>query len=121
MWRRTRPVETPRRQALANDLAILEQVGRYPADLQLGRPTPCPDCGRIGVIDGVADGIQRNHCRRCRTRWAFSAKALALYQHVQEDQTHTVIGGGVLAAQGFGEGWHRVTRERHVSMASVMR
>lgn len=121
MWRRTRPVEAPRHQTLANDLAVLEQVGRFPADLQLGRPTPCPQCGRIGVIDGFADGIQHNHCRRCRTHWAFSAKALALYRHAHQERNRTVIGGGILASQVFGDQWSRVTREHNVSMSSVIR
>lgn len=121
MWHRTRPQHVPqtRAQTLADDLGVLERVSRFGGDLRMGAPTPCPKCGRVGHVDAVDDGVQRNHCTKCRERWAFSAKAMALYRSARA-QDNIVVGSGVLVAD-LRDGWKRQTSEHFVSVRAAMR
>ncbi len=117
--RRTEPARTPQ-EKLGAELGLLEEIARHGGLIRFGAPTRCPTCGEFGLIDEIAGDQQANKCLRCGASWAFSRKAVALFQSAGPSRTsQTVIGSGVLVDNI--SDLARMTRERFVDLGSAMR
>jgi hypothetical protein len=61
------------------DLVDLREEPPKPVPLEFGLPTPCPQCGSPGYLDGI--DIKRRlmfqHCTSCFAKWETSEADLA--------------------------------------------
>jgi uncharacterized protein (DUF983 family) len=57
---------------------LSEAPPKSPA-LEFGLPTPCPECGAHGYLDGIdmKRRIMVQHCRSCFAKWETSEADLA--------------------------------------------
>ena len=111
-------------QALSDELGWLEQIARHGGEISFGAPTRCPNCANYGFVDGIGDGVQRNHCLGCGCQWTFSIKSLALFQESFPPRSSTgqrVVGGGVLVDGLDVDGWAKQTSERFTDLRTAMR
>jgi len=119
--RKTTAEPTEGARQLSDELGLLERVHAQGGDILFGAPTRCPVCGAMGVVDAITRGVQENGCLRCGERWAFSAKAVVLFDdaHQAVDQPE-VVGHGLLVDHLRDETeWAHVTRERFVGMTDA--
>jgi CheY-like chemotaxis protein len=71
--------------ALAQEVAVLEQVLRYYApghQLPFGSPTRCPQCASFGFVSSVNRGlgVTYNSCLSCNLDWIITIRALKAHQ-----------------------------------------
>jgi len=67
------------RRASKADVIDLRDNAGQPGTFEFGLPTPCPECGGNGFLDGidVKRGIMFQRCTECFAKWETSEADLA--------------------------------------------